>query len=124
MRLPKAYHPDWSEIVSKALPKIDGDPPAEGNAFRVWLNAQPAAYQEKLNQTKSPAMVQAAIEKFKAQPVSVSPSPRSDRAAARRAVIEDAVTPRADGRPASAQLNPQSAEEGLRHTRSSRAKAH
>ena len=88
-------HPDWSEIVGRPL--TDGDTPVM-NDFRHWLARQPADYQKEISETDSPAEVRAAIDKFKATPKTATPA-RSDRAAARRAVIEDAVTPRADGTP-------------------------
>lgn len=109
--LEKAY-PDWSDIVGR--PPMPGDPVPEGNPFRAWLATQPAAYQEEVGQTESPAVVQAAIEKFKAsQTQSTAATPaKPDKAAARRAVIEDAVTPRAEGNPPP--LNqPQTAEEAF-----------
>ena len=113
--------PDWSDIVGRPL--IDGDPPPEGNSFRAWLGTQSAEYQKAVNETNSPADVRDAIASFKASQItSASPSPRSDRAAARRAVIEDAVTPRADGNPPP--LNrPQTAEEAFGNA-FKRAKSH
>ncbi len=106
--LAEAY-PDWSEIVGR--PPAEGEPVNEGTPFRKWFATQPAAYQEKVGTTNSPAVVQAAIDKFKAGQTA-SPSSRPDRAAARRAVIEDAVTPRAEGNPPP--LNPpQSADDAF-----------
>lgn len=106
--LAKAY-PDWSDIVGR--PPAEGAPIPEDNAFRAWLATQPADYQQEIRQTKSPAEVKAAIDKFKATPRTTTPA-TPDRAAARRAVIEDAVTPRAEGNPPP--LNsPQSAEEAF-----------
>lgn len=107
--LAEAY-PDWSDIVGR--PATDGASRAEGNPFRAWLATQSAEYQAKIGATKSPAAVKEAIDKFKANSTTDTPSPKPDRAAARRAVIEDAVTPRADGNPPP--LNtPQSAEDAF-----------
>jgi hypothetical protein len=115
--LAKTY-PDWGEIVGR--PPAAGAPPVEGNAFRTWLATQPAEYQKEVGETNSPAVVQAAIDKFKAAPAvapttaspTKSPDGATTRAAARRAVIQDAVTPRADGNPPP--LNqPESAEEAF-----------
>lgn len=107
--LAEAY-PDWGDIVGR--PPTAGAPPPEGNPFRAWLATQPAAYQQKVGETHSPAVLQGAIDKFKNQPASAPPSPTPDRAAARRAVIADAVTPRTEGNPPP--LNqPESAEEAF-----------
>ena len=109
--LAEAY-PDWSDIVGR--PPAEGAPVAEGNPFRVWLATQPAEYRQKISQTNSPAVVQSAIARFKAADTTkpATPSSRPDKAAARRAVIEDAVTPRADGSPPP--LNqPQTADDGF-----------
>lgn len=97
-------HPTWRDIVG-AVDMSAGEKPPEGNPFRQWLAEQPAAYQKKINDTESPAVVQGAIERFLAQdkaPKQQAPAgtpTKPDKAAARRAVIEDAVTPRADGNP-------------------------
>ena len=106
--LAKAY-PDWSEIVGR--PPAEGAPIDQANPFRQWLAKQPADYQKEISETDSAADVRDAITKFKASQ-SAAPAPKPDRAAARRAVIEDAVTPRADGNPPP--LNPaQSAEDAF-----------
>lgn len=105
--LAKAY-PDWTEIVAK--PKASGDVIPADNPFRVWLSQQAPEYQKEINETNSYADIMAAITKFKT--ATASPSPKPDKAAARRALIADAVTPRADGSPPP--LNtPQSAEEAF-----------
>ncbi len=104
-------YPDWADIVGKPA-ESGGAPRIEGNAFRTWLAAQPAEYQKAISESLSPAVVRKAIDKFKAETKPASPLPTPDRAAARRAVIEDAVTPRADGNPPP--LNPpQTAEEAF-----------
>lgn len=108
--LEKAY-PDWADIVGR--PTDDGVSRAEGNPFRAWLATQAAEYQKEIGETRSPAVVQDAISRFKAsQSSSAPPSSKPDKAAARRAVLADAVTPRADGNPPP--LNPpQTADEAF-----------
>ncbi len=91
--LAKAY-PDWSDIVGRPLP---GTTEVRDTDFRKWFAKQPAEYQQEIGTTKSPAEIQAAIKLFKSSAAAPpSPTPTA-RAAARRAVIEDAVTPRGDG---------------------------
>ena len=85
-------HPDWSDIVGR--PAQPGVSPTT-TPFRLWLADQPEAYQQKVGTTRSPFVVRSAIDRFKAN--QSAPSTRPDRAAVRRAVIEGAVTPRADG---------------------------
>lgn len=109
--LDRAY-PDWSDIVGR--PPAEGVPINEANPFRQWLAKQPADYQKEIGETDSPAEVQAAIARFKASQTTATPTApaQPSRAAARRAVIEDAVTPRAEGNPPP--LNqPTSAEEAF-----------
>ena len=99
-------YPDWVDIVG-ASPTPDNTSP-----FRVWLSQQRPEYQKAVNETNSPAEVQEAISHFKASLQRAAPVPATDRAAARRAVIEDAVTPRAEGN--APPLNaPQTAEEAF-----------
>ena len=110
----KRTYPDWSDIVGQ--PPIPGAPVPE-TPYRAWLAKQSAEYQKAVNETNSPAEVQESISHYKASLRSAVP----DRAAARRAVIEDAVTPRAEGNPPP--LNaPQTAEdafgEGYRQVKS------
>ena len=101
-------YPDWSDIVGR--PATDGAA-APTTAFRQWLATQPANYQEKVGNTHSPSVLQSAIDKFKSTSRTTTPA-RLDKAAARRAVIEDAVSPRAEGNPPP--LNqPQSAEDAF-----------
>lgn len=104
-------HPTWKEIVG-AVDMSKGEKAPEDNPFRQWLAAQPPEYQQEINNTKSPAVVQSAIDRFIAVPKAAPAAAKPDRAAARRAVIEDAVTPRADGNPPP--LNPpQSVEDAF-----------
>lgn len=105
-------YPDWSEIVGR--PPAEGTPIDEANPFRQWLAKQPADYQKEVGETNSPAEVQAAIAKFKADQTTATPAPAAqpDKAAARRAVIADALTPRAEG--GAPPLNhPESAEDAF-----------
>lgn len=95
--LVEAY-PDWSDIVGR--PPAEGASPATDNPFRAWLATQPAEYQAKVGATNSPAVVQAAIDRFKASEKSTQEQPAApSKGAVRRTIIEDAVTPRADGNP-------------------------
>lgn len=97
--LEKAY-PTWREIVGQA-DVSKGEKPPEDNPFRQWLASQSTDYQEEVNETNSPAEVRAAIARFQADsaaPKTATPA-QPDKAAARRAVIADAVTPRTDGNP-------------------------
>lgn len=104
--LEKVY-PDWSDIVGR--PGADGTPPPN-TEFRQWLATQPADYQEEVSTTHSPAVMQAAIDRFKTK--APAPAAANDKKAARRAVIEDAQTPRAEGN--APPLNrPQTAEEAF-----------
>lgn len=105
--LEKAY-PDWSEIVGR--PKVQGEAPPQ-TEFRQWLAKQPAAYQEEVANTHSPAELRSAIDKFKATDKAPAPN-TAGKAATRRAVIEDAQTPRAEGH-APLPASPQSAEEAF-----------
>jgi hypothetical protein len=89
-------HPTWKEIVG-AVDTTKGEVPPADNPFRHWLAAQSADYQKKIDETQSPAVVQSAIDLFMASTKAPSGAPRPDRAATRRAAIEDAVTPRFDG---------------------------
>lgn len=90
-------HPDWDVIVGRPPKERPADwKPDPDNAFRKWLATQPADYQDKVNNTSSPAVVKAAIDKFKSQPAAPAGG-SNNRAAARRELIKDAVTPRGDG---------------------------
>lgn len=91
-------YPDWSDIVGR--PKQAGDAVNDQTEYRQWLAKQDGAYQEKIGTTNRPAVVRASLDRFfREKAASAAPSPPPDRAAARRAVIADAVTPRADGNP-------------------------
>jgi hypothetical protein len=94
--LTRAY-PDWDKIVGR--PPTPDAPPDENAPFRIWLKTQPAEYQKEIRESRSPLDVKEAIDKWRAETASAAPSAKPDRAAARRAVLADAVTPRADGNP-------------------------
>ncbi|HET8727585.1 MAG TPA: hypothetical protein VFO41_08765 [Alphaproteobacteria bacterium] len=88
--------PDWGTIIGR--PAVDGGKPPEGNAFRAWLEKQDPAYQKKIAETMSHADIHNAIRRFQA---TQKPTPEAvpDKGAARRAVMEAAVTPRVDKSP-------------------------
>lgn len=92
----KEEFPDWGKIIGQ--PAVDGGPPPEGNAFRAWLDKQDEGYRKKIAETESHADIHGAIRRFMASqkpPADAAP----DKGAARRAVIEAAVTPRVDKSP-------------------------
>ncbi len=102
-------YPDWSDVVGRPP---TADAPIPETPFRVWLGKQSAEYQKAVNETDSHADIQEAIASFRASQGQPAPSPKPDRAAARRATLEDAITPRADGNPPP--LNsPQTAEDAF-----------
>ena len=107
-------HPTWSDDVGR--PAVDGGEIAADNPFRIWLATQSPEYQKEVGETDSWAVVHAALDKFKASqkeatPPSDTPA-KPDKAAARRAVMSDAVTPRVDGNPPPVN-QPMSAEEAF-----------
>lgn len=95
-------YPNWGEIVGRPAP---GGEPVQTD-WRKWATTNDQAGLE----SDSPAVVQASIAKFMESQKVVTAQP--NRAAARRAVIADAVTPRAEGNPPP--LNPpQSADDAF-----------
>jgi len=89
-----AAYPNWRELVG--APDTDGGPMKDsGAAFHAWLKTQPAAYQQRINSTENPGEMHEALDLFTASrpkaPAAAAPSGQN-----RRAVIEGAVTPRAD----------------------------
>lgn len=99
-----AAYPNWREIVG-APPTVGADPVQ--TEWRVWATAN----DHEATVTDSPAVVQASIAKFNA--ISKAPATgKPDKAAARRAVMEDAVTPRTDGAPPPL-IQPPTAEEAF-----------
>lgn len=109
--LVRAYS-NWATIVGQ-VDMSKGEKPDPNNEFRLWLDQQPAAYQKEIADTDSPAEVRSAIDKFMASKTAPATQVKPDRAAARRAVMEDAVTPRADGSPPMLH-QPMTAEEAFR----------
>lgn len=103
-----AAYPDWDKTVGR--PAAGTTEPVK-TEWRTWLETQPADYQQTVRDSQSPAVVKASIEKFMAEKAP-SAAPRPDRAATRRAAIEDAVTPRFDGS-APPLAQPTSAEEAF-----------
>jgi hypothetical protein len=92
-----AEYPNWREIV--------GAPDKDGNVnkdhpYRVWLAAQPAAYQAKINDSNSALIIMRSIEKFNedtAKAAATKANVKSPQAEARRTVIKNAIQPRGDG---------------------------
>ena len=80
--------PDWGKIVGQPA-AMGATEPVETD-WRKWAKVHDVAALS----TDSPAEVKASIAKFTA---SQKGTARPDKGAARRAVIADAVTPRADG---------------------------
>lgn len=113
-------YPEWRTIVG-AVNVAAGEKPPEDNEYRRWLAQQPEAYQQKINDTNSPAEVRSSIDKFMAsKTVAPVASATPNRAAARRAIMEDAIAPRTNGGPP-LMNQPLSAddafEQGFRQTR-------
>lgn len=110
--LVKAY-PEWSTIVGQ-VDLSKGEKPSETNEFRQWLGRQSAEYQKEINDTDSPAEVRSAIDKFMASKTAApTPTAKPDRGAVRRAIVEDAVTPRTDGGSPPMRSPPPSADEAF-----------
>jgi hypothetical protein len=76
-------HENWREIVGKQDDKT--------NAFRVWLELQPEAYRNQINQTNQAGVIAKAIDTFKAVQAK---KPAIDKRTGR---IEAAVTPKGVG---------------------------
>ena len=82
-------YPDWGKIVGQPI-AMGTTTPVE-TPWRKWATT----HDQAALSTDSPAEVKASIAKFMASQKPATPAP--DRGAARRAVIADAVTPRAEG---------------------------
>lgn len=95
-------YPNWGEIVGRPPP---GAEPVQTD-WRKWATAN----DPKALETDSPSAVQASIAKFIESQKAAAAKP--DKGAARRAVIADAVTPRAETQPPPLH-QPQSAEEAF-----------
>ncbi len=89
-----AAYPNWRVLVG--APDVDDGPVKESGApFHAWLKSQPAEYQQRVMSTTDPGVMHEALDLFSA---SQKEAPVAERPAGqnRRAVIEGAVTPRAD----------------------------
>ncbi len=93
----KAY-PDWEKIVNR-VDVSKGEKPDEANEFRRWVAQQPLERQQKINGTDSYADLHAVLDEYTASKKAPATPAKPDRGAARRAIMEDAVTPRTDGSP-------------------------
>ena len=106
MRGLQEVYPDWGKIVGQPLAMGTKEPVQTD--WRKWATT----HDQAALTTDSPAEVKASIAKFMASQRSSVVIPKPDKAAARRAVIADAVTPRTEGNPPP--LNqPVSAEEAF-----------
>jgi hypothetical protein len=93
-------HPDWRKIVGQ-VNVSRGEKPDPANPYRKWLATKDAAYQQRLNETHSPAVISRSITRFQSETrVAVRPAVASlnaQLADARRGRIAGAVAPRGDG---------------------------
>jgi hypothetical protein len=96
-------YPDWRKIVGAPEDNAPADWKADpANEFRKWLDTQPAAYQQKINTTRSARVITRAIDQFKASqtaPKPAAPAPQPAKPVDRRARIAGAVLPKGDGGP-------------------------
>lgn len=109
-----AEYPNWREIVG-APEKTGVENVDKNNPFRVWLAAQTAEYQAKINGANSSIIIMKAIDKFNehkaAKPAATVVDPKI---AARKNVIRDAQQPRGDGgQPAPAKTEDDAFAEGF-----------
>lgn len=84
-------HEDWEQVVG---PKDSHTP------YRVWLAAQPQAYQDTIHASRRPAVIAKSIDQFKAFAAapSAATAPKPNAVAeARRAQLSAAVTPKGAG---------------------------
>lgn len=80
-------HPDWKTVAGA---------PGSNTEFRVWLGKQPDDYGNKVLNSNSPALIGAALTKFKASKAPV-PSPAPAAKPARAGRFADAVQPKGNG---------------------------
>jgi len=94
-------YPDWKQIVG-AVSDGNYDPK---HPFRSWLATQPEEYQQKVNGTDSPRVIERAIDRFKAyeaeqkakeakKPEEKKPNPQTE---SRKQALREAVQPRGSG---------------------------
>ena len=89
-----AAYPKWRDIVG--APDVDDGPrKPSGDAFHAWLGTQPAEYQTRVTTTDDPSVLHAALDLFTVSQKTAPAAPANGQN--RRAVIEGAVTPAADG---------------------------
>lgn len=89
-------YPDWREIVG-AVSDGQFDPK---HPFRSWLETQPEAYRQKVNTTNNAAIIERAIDKFKAATKATenkTPAQSAPRDTARRDRIRASTQPKGDG---------------------------
>jgi chemotaxis protein histidine kinase CheA len=93
-------YPDWMNIVAAVSDgKFDPKHP-----FRAWLATQPAEYQQKVNDTNNPRVIERAIDRFKAheaeqaktvkKPEPPKPNPQTE---SRKQLLRETVQPRGAG---------------------------
>lgn len=93
-------YPDWKDIVGAVSDgKFDPTHP-----FRSWLATQPEDYQQKVNGTNNPRVIERAIDRFKEfeaaekakakKPEPPKPNPQTE---SRKQALREAVQPRGSG---------------------------
>lgn len=75
-------HADWREVTGA---------PDSNNAYRQWLAAQPADYQQKLVSTNSAAVISKSITKFKDQAAAAATAASATATAAAKAASDKAA---------------------------------
>jgi hypothetical protein len=106
-------HPTWRNIVGQ---KEDGSID-KATPFRVWLAAQPADYQARIENSNSGTVITRAITKFNEFTAAAKKAPTTTpnpKDVARKNVIRDAQQPRGDGgQPAPAKTDDDAFAEGF-----------
>lgn len=88
-------HPDWRTIVGAV--DIQKQQPDPNNGFRQWLGTKSAAYQTRLNNSESAAVISNAIRTFQIETKGGRPAAATNsRDDARAERIREAVQPRGD----------------------------
>lgn len=75
-------HADWREVTGA---------PDSNNAYRQWLAAQPADYQQKLGSTNSATVISKSITKFKDQAAAAATAAAATATAAAKAAADKAA---------------------------------
>ena len=87
-------YPDWRTIVGAVdVTKTQPDP---NNPYRQWLGTKDAEYQQRINETESPAAVQRSIALFRRE-TRTATKPAAEKPAARADRFRAAVQPKGDG---------------------------